>query len=103
MGILAEHLYTITPRTSIPSLLAEHVKPAGACNAIRAQETKVYITILHGKALEYTSAWQRPKKDDKSKVQAHEARQKGGRYRKRGCKMLILTLMSTSSSRFDLT
>lgn len=79
MSIPAEHLYPTTPRTNIPSLLAEHVEPAGACNAIRAQETKVYITILHGKVPEYTSAWQRPKKDDKSKVQAHEAQQKGGR------------------------
>lgn len=82
MGILAQHLYPLTPSTGIPSLLAEHVELAGPCNAIRAQETKVYITILRGKALEYTSAWQRPKKDDKSKVRAHEAQQKGGRYGK---------------------
>jgi len=103
MGILAKHLYPVTPRTSIPCLLAKRVEPAGACNAIRAQETKVYIAILHRKTTEYTSAWQGPKKDDKSKVQAHEAQQKGGRYRKGGCKMLIFTLMSISSSSSDLT
>lgn len=77
-SVLAERLYPITPRPGTPSLLAEHVGPAGACDAIRAQETRVYITILRGKVPEYASAWQKPKKDDKNEA---EARQKGGKYK----------------------
>lgn len=44
---------------------------------------------------------ERTGKGDKGKIEAHQAQQKERRCKKRGCKMLTLSLMLTASSSFD--
>lgn len=45
-GCSGRVFYPVTPKSGIPSLLAEHVEPAGAYGTGRAQEAEVSISVL---------------------------------------------------------